>query len=44
MSVVNCIVAGVRVLELDFLRTSLPNNAANSQNDLRIAFGLSYRH
>jgi hypothetical protein len=33
---------GVRAFEVDYLRTSLPNNASNSQNDLRIAFGLTY--
>jgi hypothetical protein len=34
---------GVRAFELDWVHTNLPNNAANSQNDLRIAFGLSWR-
>jgi hypothetical protein len=34
---------GVRALEMDWVHTSLPNNAGNSQNDLRIAFGVSYR-
>jgi hypothetical protein len=33
---------GVRAFEVDYLRTSLPNNASNSQNDLRIAFGVTY--
>jgi hypothetical protein len=33
----------MRVLELDFVHTSLPNNAANSQNDFRMGFGISYR-
>jgi hypothetical protein len=33
---------GVRALELDYIRTNLPNSASNSQNDLRIAFGLTY--
>ena len=33
---------GVRALELDYVRTGLPNNGTNSQNDLRLAFGLSY--
>jgi len=33
----------VRALELDYVHTSLPNNGSNSQNDLRLAFGLSYR-
>jgi hypothetical protein len=34
---------GVRALELDYVRTALPNNGTNSQNDLRVAFGASYR-
>jgi len=34
---------GVRALQLDYIRTRLPNNASNSQNDLRIAFGATYR-
>jgi hypothetical protein len=34
---------GIRALELDFIHTNLPNNAGNSQNDFRIAFGISYR-
>jgi len=34
---------GVRVFELDYVRTALPNNGSNTQNDLRLAFGLSYR-
>ena len=33
---------GVRALQLDYIRTSLPNNASNTQNDLRIAFGVTY--
>jgi outer membrane immunogenic protein len=33
---------GVRVLEVDYVRTGVPNDGANSQNDLRLAFGLSY--
>lgn len=33
---------GVRALEVDYVRTSLPNNASNSQNDLRLAFGITY--
>lgn len=37
-------VYGLRVVELDYVHTNLPNNAANSQNDLRVAFGLSYRY
>jgi len=34
---------GVRAFEVDYVHTSLPNNGVNSQNDLRLAFGLSYR-
>jgi hypothetical protein len=34
---------GVRVLELDYEHTALPNNGTSSQNDLRLAFGLCYR-
>ena len=34
---------GLRALEVDYLRTTLPNGSANSQNDLRIAFGVIYR-
>lgn len=34
---------GLRLLELDLVHTLLPNDAANSQNDLRLAFGISYR-
>ena len=34
---------GVRLFEADFVHTSLPNSSSNSQNDLRLAFGLSYR-
>jgi peptidoglycan-associated lipoprotein len=34
---------GVRAIELDYVRTGLPNNGANSQNDLRLAFGISYQ-
>jgi hypothetical protein len=34
---------GARILELDFVRTGLPNGAANSQNDLRLSFGVNYR-
>ncbi len=32
----------VRVLEVDYVRTQLPNGYANTQNDLRLAVGLSY--
>jgi hypothetical protein len=34
---------GIRVIELDYVHTNLPNNAANSQNDVRAAFGVSWR-
>jgi len=33
---------GVRLLEADYVRTSLPNNASNTQNDLRLAFGMTW--
>jgi peptidoglycan-associated lipoprotein len=33
---------GVRLIEADYVRTSFPNNGSNTQNDLRIAFGISY--
>jgi hypothetical protein len=33
---------GVRLLEVDYVRTALPNNAANAQDDLRLAFGFVY--
>ncbi len=33
---------GLRALELDYVRTSFPNNGSNTQNDFRIAFGVSY--
>jgi outer membrane immunogenic protein len=33
---------GIRAPEIDYVRTGLPNNGTNSQNDLRLAFGLSY--
>ncbi|MBW4040354.1 MAG: hypothetical protein HIU91_16150 [Acidobacteria bacterium] len=33
---------GLRLFELDYVRTTLPNNGSNSQNDLRLAFGVSY--
>ena len=34
---------GIRLFEADYVHTSLPNNGSNSQNDLRLSFGLSYR-
>jgi len=33
---------GLRLPEIDYVRTSLPNNAGNTQNDLRLAIGISY--
>ena len=33
---------GVRLLEADYVRTALPNGATNIQNDLRLAFGVTY--
>jgi hypothetical protein len=32
----------LRALEIDYVRTGLPNNSTNSQDDLHLAFGLSY--
>jgi hypothetical protein len=34
---------GVRLVEADYVRTALPNSAANIQDDLRLAFGVTYR-
>jgi hypothetical protein len=34
---------GVRLLEIEYVRTALPNNASNTQNDLRLAFGATWR-
>jgi len=34
---------GVRLLEVDYVHTSLPNNGSNSQNDLRLSAGFSFR-
>jgi len=34
---------GVRLLQVDYERTALPNNANNRQNDLRVAIGLNCR-
>ncbi len=34
---------GARVFELDYVRTGLPNGAANAQSDLRLSFGVNYR-
>jgi hypothetical protein len=33
---------GLRALEIDYVRTSLPNSVGNTQNDLRLAIGVSY--
>jgi len=33
---------GVRLLEADYVRTALPNAYANTQSDLRLAFGITY--
>jgi outer membrane immunogenic protein len=33
----------LRALEADYVRTGLPNDGNNSQNDLRLAFGVSYQ-
>ena len=34
---------GVRIVEADYVRNALPNNGSNTQNDLRIAFGVTWR-
>jgi hypothetical protein len=34
---------GLRALEIDYVRTSLPNGVGNTQNDLRLGFGVTYR-
>ena len=33
---------GLRLIELDYFRGSLPDNGSGTQNDIRLAFGLSY--
>jgi len=33
---------GLRLFEASYVRTALPNNSADVQNDLRLAFGLTY--
>jgi peptidoglycan-associated lipoprotein len=33
---------GVRLVEADYVRTALPNNGSNIQNDMRLSFGLTY--
>jgi len=34
---------GVRLLQADYVRTALPNNTTNTQNDLHLGFGFTYR-
>jgi hypothetical protein len=33
---------GLRAVEVDYLRTTLPNNGNSTQNDLRLAIGVTY--
>ncbi len=33
---------GIRAVEADYVRSTLPNNAGNAQNDLRLAGGISF--
>lgn len=33
---------GLRVFDIDYVRTSLPNNGSNTQDDLRLSFGLTW--
>jgi len=33
---------GVRLLQAEYVRSALPNNASNTQNDIRLSFGLVY--
>ena len=33
----------IRPFEVDYVRTTLPNNGSNTQNDLRLAAGLAFR-
>jgi outer membrane immunogenic protein len=33
---------GLRAIEIDYVRTSLPNGTTDSQHDLRLAFGITY--
>ena len=35
---------GLRLFEADYVWTALPNNADEVQNDLRLAFGVTYHH
>jgi hypothetical protein len=34
---------GLRLVEADYVRNALPNNGSNTQNDARIAFGVTWR-
>ena len=34
---------GIRLAQLDWVRTALPNTSSNTQDDLRLGFGASYR-
>jgi hypothetical protein len=33
---------GLRIPEVEYVRTALPNNGSNTQHDLRIAFGMTF--
>jgi hypothetical protein len=33
---------GVRLIQAEYVRTALPNNASNIQDDLRLSFGVTY--
>jgi hypothetical protein len=33
---------GLRAIEIDDVRSSLPSGATDSQHDLRLAFGITY--
>jgi len=33
---------GIRLIEADYVRTLLPNGSANVQNDMQLAFGVTY--
>jgi hypothetical protein len=35
---------GIRLFEADWVHTALSNNASNTQNDARLAVGISYRY
>ena len=34
--------AGLRMPEVEYVRTALPNNGSNTQHDLRLAFGMTF--